>query len=284
MKEKKVFGLIGNPISKSLSPLMHNAALSYLKIKADYRLFPLKEDELKTFLASLAKKNIRGLNVTIPYKETLFKYAKGKANSAVLSIGAANTLVADKNGSLKFFNTDYLGFLRHIRELKLTPRKVAVIGAGGAAKAICFALGRKKAKEVAVFDIDYYRSLALIKKFNYIFTSTQFKSVVDVDGLDLKNKDLLINASPVGMLPDDPLIVNAKMLHPRIFIYDLIYNPPETKLLKLARELNLQHSNGLGMLLYQGAESLNLWIRPRKAPVKVMADALGKYCKREVKK
>jgi shikimate dehydrogenase len=277
-----VFGLVGNPISKSLSPLMHNAALSKLKIKARYRLFPLEEGELKDFFANLGKKNIRGLNVTIPYKEKILRYIGGVRNGAVSSIGSTNTLIIDNAGRIKFFNTDYLGFLRHITELKLKPKKVAIIGAGGAARAICFALGKKKALEVSIYDIDSFRSLALMKRFNYIFPDVKFKAVGNIEELRLKDKDLLINASSVGMNQKDPLLINQKMLHPGLFIYDLIYNPKETRLLKLAKEEGLRYSNGLGMLLYQGAESLNLWIRPKKAPIEVMREVLKKACRQQV--
>lgn len=280
IKTPVVFGLVGNPISKSLSPLMHNAALSKLKIKARYKLFPLEEREFKTFFANLRGRNIRGLNITIPYKEKILQYVSGVKNSAVSSIGSTNTLVIDKTGKIKFFNTDYLGFLRHITELKLKPKKVAMIGAGGAARAICFALGKKKATEVSIYDIDSFRSLALMKKFNYIFPDIKFKAVGSIEELALKDKDLLINASSVGMNPKDPLLINRSMLHQDLFIYDLIYNPKETRLLKLAKEEGLRYSNGLGMLLYQGAESLSLWICPRKAPVEVMRKALEKGVKK----
>ncbi len=274
MTPTRIFGLVGNPISKSLSPLMHNAALSKLKIKAKYKLFPLEDKEIKDFISHLKERNIRGLNVTIPYKERILQSVRGVKNSAVSAIGSANTLVIDAAGRIKFFNTDYLGFLKHIAELKLKPKKIAIIGAGRTARAICFALGKKKALEVSIYDIDSFRSLALMKRFNYIFPDVKFKAVGSIEELQLKDKDLLINTSPCGMNPKDPLLVNGKMLHQDLFIYDLIYNPQETKLLKLAKEEGLRYSNGLGMLLYQGAESLSLWIRPRKAPVEVMRKAL----------
>ncbi len=276
MNQTRVFGLVGNPISKSLSPLMHNAAFSHLNIKAKYKLFPLEEDDIKFFFSNLKKKNIRGLNITIPYKEKVLKYIKGDKNSAVTSIGSTNTAVIDNNGAVKFLNTDYLGFLRHIAELKIRPKRVAIIGAGGASKALCFALGKKKVHEVAIYDIDKFRSLALMKRFNYIFPEVRFQAAGDIEGLRLKDKDLLINASPVGMNLKDPLLINRKMLHSGLFVYDLIYNPKETKLLHMAREAGLGHSNGLGMLLYQGVESLNHWIRPRKAPVEIMRKAIEK--------
>jgi shikimate dehydrogenase len=119
-----------------------------------------------------------------------------------------------------------------------------------------------------------------MKRFNYIFPDVRFKAVGSIEELHLKDKDLLINASSVGMNPEDPLLVNQSMLHPDLFIYDLIYNPKETKLLELAKGKGLRYSNGLGMLLYQGAESLSLWISPKKAPVEVMREILEKGVKK----
>jgi len=278
------FGLVGNPLKHSLSPLMHNAAFSKLKIKARYKLFPLEERELKIFFASLHKKNIRGLNITIPYKEKVLKLIAGVKNNAVTSIGAANTVFVDKSGKVRFFNTDYLGFLRHIAQLKLKPKKVAIIGAGGAARALCFALGKKKVDLVSIYDIDSFRSLSLMKRFNYIFPDSKFRAVGKIEELNLSDKDLLINASSVGMKSDDPLLINRNMLHSGLFVYDLIYNPKETKLLKLAKDAGIHYANGLGMLLYQGVESLNIWVRPKKAPVEIMRDVLEKACLSAVRK
>ena len=276
MTQTLIFGLVGNPLTHSLSPLMHNAAFSKLKIKARYKLFPLEEKDLRVFFASLSKRNIRGLNITIPYKEKILRLIPGVKNSAVASIGATNTLLVDKSGKIKFFNTDYLGFLRHISFLKLNPQRTAIIGAGGAARAVCFALGRKKVAEVNVYDIDKFRSLSLMKIFNDIFCNTKFKAVENINELGLGSKDLLVNASSVGMRPEDPLLIEKRMLHPGLFVYDLIYNPCETKLLKLAKDAGIPYANGLGMLIYQGAESFNIWLRTKKAPVEAMKSALEK--------
>ena len=168
------FGLIGNPLKHSLSAFMHNAAFVSLKIKAKYKLFPLKEGEVDSFFLNLTKNNIRGLNITIPYKERVLRLPCVRLDSAVKSIGAANTLLVDKAGRLKFFNTDYLGFLRHLKELKLKPKRVGILGAGGASKAISFALGKSRALEVVIYDIDHFRSLSLMRRFNRIFPKTKF--------------------------------------------------------------------------------------------------------------
>ena len=281
MSKDRIYGLIGNPIKHSLSPLMHNAAFARLKIKAKYKLFPLGNHELKVFLSSLNKKNIRGLNITIPYKEKVIQLVEGYLSSAVSAIGAANTLTLDKkNNKPRLFNTDHLGFTRHLKELKLSPKKAAIIGAGGAARAICYALGKKKAREVSIYDIDKFRSLSIMERFNQIFPTTQFLAAESIAALKLEDKDLLINASSIGMKEEDPLLVDASQLHPGLFVYDLIYNPAETKLLKLAKANNIPCSNGLGMLLYQGIEALNLWISPKSAPVEVMRAALQKGAKK----
>jgi shikimate dehydrogenase len=278
MKQARIYGLIGNPLQHSLSPSMHNAALASLKIKAKYKLFQLQDTELKPFLVDLAKKNICGLNVTIPYKEKILQCLNGYKTEAVKAIGAANTIVIDKKGRVKFYNTDYLGFTRHLKALKVNPKKVALIGAGGAAKAVCFALAKMKVKEVVIYDVDKFRSLSLVRKFNKLFSGVHFLAVSTVAEFNLGDKDFLVNASPVGMNNDDPLLIDPQKLKPGLFVYDLIYNPAKTKLLKSAEENGLAFSNGLGMLLYQGVEALNLWISPKKAPEKIMAEALKKAC------
>ena len=280
MSSPKTFGLIGYPLKHSLSPLMHNAAFKRLKIKARYKVFPLEERQLKVFLSGLKKKNIFGFNVTIPHKEKVLEYVNGFISEGVRSVGAANTIVVDKDGKLKAYNTDYLGFIRHIKELKLKPKRIAIIGAGGAAKAVVFALIKNKAQEICVYDIDKFRSLALINRFNKLFPDCSIKAVASIDELALEQKDLLVNASPVGMKDSDPLIINPAHLHKNIFVYDLIYNPAKTKLLKAAQDAGCGYYNGLGMLLYQGAEALELWLKPKKAPVEVMRGALIKGVKR----
>lgn len=272
----KLYGLVGFPIKHSLSPCMHNAAFSKLKIKAQYKLFELKPDQLKSFLGVLKKKNICGFNVTYPYKEQILGFLTSKS-SGVKEIGAANTVVVDNAGRLKGFNTDYLGFSAHLKELKVKPKRVAVIGAGGASRAVCFALSRMKINELCIYDIDKFKSLSLFKKLNSNFPGTKFNVASRIADLEIENKDLLVNASPVGMRPTDPCLVDSVDLHQGLFVYDLIYNPSETKLISLAKELNLNFSNGLGMLLYQGVFAFKHFTG-KVAPVETMKEALLKAC------
>ena len=274
----KLYGLVGFPIKHSLSPCMHNAAFSKLKINAKYKLFELKPEELGDFLRSLTKKNNRGFNVTYPYKEEILGFLNSRS-LAVREIGAANTVVVDAAGRLKGFNTDYLGFFAHLKELKVKPKRAAVIGAGGASKAICFALSRMKIEELCIYDIDKFKSISLFKNLNSNFLKTKFNVAGRIEDLGIQNKDLLINASPVGMRSTDPCLVNPEDLHHGLFVYDLIYNPLETKLISLAKERNLNFSNGLGMLLYQGVFAFKQFTG-RIPPVKAMKEALLKGVKR----
>jgi shikimate dehydrogenase len=276
----KIYGLLGHPVRHSLSPVMYNAAFRTLKIKAQYKLFEKPPNELKDFLGSLRKHNIYGLNVTIPYKEKVLAYLN-RQSSAVKAIGAANTILVNKDGKLNGYNTDYLGFSKHIfSELKLKPKKAAIIGAGGAAKAVVYALARKGVQEIRIYDIDKYKSLSLMRGLRRLFPKCHILAMASVEELDIKNRDLFVNASPVGMHKEDPCLVNSSMLHSGIFIYDLIYNPAETKLLKLASGINCPYSNGLGMLLYQGIESFNIWMKPKRAPVETMRKTLTEEIKK----
>ncbi|MBU0548339.1 MAG: shikimate dehydrogenase [Candidatus Omnitrophica bacterium] len=270
----KLYGLVGFPVKHSLSPCMHNAALVALKIKAKYKLFELQADRLHDFLKNLKKNNICGFNVTIPYKEKVLPYLNIKS-LGVREIGAVNTVVVNKDGKLKGFNTDFIGFSRHLKALKVTPRKAAIIGAGGAAKAVCFALGKNKVEEICIYDIDAYKSLGLVSQFKDVFNQTKFSVVARIEELNLGNKSLLVNASPVGMHAGDPCLIEDGMLHKDLFVYDLIYNPVETKLLTKAKKAGAGFSNGLGMLLYQGALSFEHFTG-KKAPVNIMQAALEK--------
>jgi len=270
----KLYGLIGFPIQHSLSPRMHNAAFSRLKINAKYKLFEVKPGSLKYFLTTVVKKeNILGFNVTYPYKEEILDFLNSKLGG-VKEIGAANTVLVENN-KLKGFNTDYLGFSAHLKELKLRPKKVAIIGSGGASRAVCLALAKMKIEELAVYDIDQFKSINLFKNLKPVLERIRFKAAASIEELAIYAKDLLVNCSPVGMRQIDSCLVKPDDLSKSVFVYDLIYSPQVTTLLSLAKSLNLKFSNGLGMLLYQGAFAFKLF-SGKAAPLEVMRQALLK--------
>ncbi|MDP3731986.1 MAG: shikimate dehydrogenase [Candidatus Omnitrophota bacterium] len=271
---KRIYGLIGYPVKHSFSPAMHNAAFHSLNINAEYRLFPLKENELKGFFAGLKKNNIFGLNVTIPYKEKVIAFLDKISLEAKL-IRAVNTIRFSQN-RLEGFNTDGAGFLKHLTEdLRFAPggKNIAMLGAGGAARAVCVYLSKEKPRIISIYDIDKPKAKALIKHLKECFNNIEFKAADSVEELNIGSCDLLINASPIGMQEADPCLVDEKFIHKDILVYDVIYNPKETKLLKMARKKGAKISNGLGMLLYQGVHSFELWIQ-KPAPVEVMSKAL----------
>ncbi|MCK9572642.1 MAG: shikimate dehydrogenase [Candidatus Omnitrophica bacterium] len=271
---RKAYGLIGYPVKHSLSPCMQNAGLRALGLKAKYSLFEVTAQQLPEFFRSIKKNKLCGFNVTIPYKEKALAYLNS-ISLAASQIGAVNTVVVGAKGLLKGFNTDYQGFMQHLKVLKVKPRKVALIGAGGGAKAVCFALGKLRAEEVCIYDIDKFRALSLVAKFKDVFPECKFSVVLSVEDMDIASKDLLVNASPIGMRKDDPCLLKLSQLHKNLFVYDLVYNPCETKLLNLAKIAQIQYANGLGMLLYQGALSLRHFTN-RLPPIEVMQKALEK--------
>jgi shikimate 5-dehydrogenase len=271
---KKIYGLIGFPVKHSLSAAMHNAAFKALAIDAEYKLFEVAPEQLGSFLETLKGRNIQGLNVTVPYKERVIDFVTlGVDNKYLQRIGAINTIV-NKEGQWLGFNTDIFGLEKHLVENFDVPgKRVALLGAGGASRAVVYVLAKSKAKEVAVFDIDKSKSRNICTMIKSMFDFHAY-SVDRIDDLALEDKDLLINATPVGLKENDPLPIPEKLLHKDLFVYDLIYNPAQTKLLAAAKNIGAKTSNGLGMLLYQGMQSFEIWIG-KKAPRQAMEAALN---------
>lgn len=276
---QQIYGLIGNPVAHSLSPRMHNAAFAQLKLPAEYKLFPFKEEELADFLKNLAAKGISGINVTIPYKEKAISYLD-KIDPLAELIGAVNTIKVSE-GKLEGFNTDGEGFLKHLEESGFDPqgKKIAILGAGGACRAVAVALAGRKPKSLAVFDIDNRKVEKLVSELSVKFPGISFAGINSLPGLNINQSDLLVNTTPIGMRESDACLIDAKFLHQGILIYDLIYNPAETKLLKIAKERGAKTANGLGMLLYQGVLAFEIWTG-KKAPVEVMRRALAEGLKK----
>ena len=216
---KKIYGVLGYPVKHSLSPEMHNAAFGHLKIDAEYKLFEVRPPDLDPFLKNLDKENIYGLNITIPYKERVLDFVSlDKESQYLRQIKAVNTIVKEAN-TWKGFNTDIPGFFRHLKEhIDPINKKVAILGAGGAARAVTYVLVNAGASEIAIFDIDNNKAKELSIMINDL--SPKFKITVaqDIGGLDIKNKDLLINATPVGMEYNHqeihrPIVILSARLH-----------------------------------------------------------------------
>lgn len=271
----RLYGLIGFPLGHSLSPRMHNAAFAHLKLNAEYRLFELKEEELAPFIGSVASRGIDGLNVTVPYKEKVVPLLASISPEARL-IGAVNTIQV-RDGQCHGFNTDGSGFLQHLQQdlgFVVGSARIALLGAGGAARAVAVFLAKAGPRKLSLYDVDIQKSQALARHLAEHFPRLDCQVVNRVADLGIKEADLVVNATPVGMKPADPLLVDPADLHPGLLVYDLIYNPPQTSLLAEARARGCRFAHGAGMLLYQGMSAFEIWTG-RPAPKEVMRLALA---------
>lgn len=274
--------MIGFPVKHSYSAIMHNAAFKELGINANYDLFEIEPENLESEFRRLIKQDVSGFNITIPYKEKIIKFLDEVDSEAGLT-GAVNTVKVNEDRSTKGFNTDGAGFIIHLTEIVgFAPdgKKVSILGAGGAAKAISIQLAKNRAKSILLFDIDRRKSEALASKLQLTFPDCDAWSVSDVDVLLQDKPDLLINATPVGMDKEDELVFDPEYFHRDLIVYDLIYNPAETALLREARRKGCTGVfNGLGMLLYQGVLAFKIWLEvepPKQVMEKALREALAK--------
>jgi len=270
----KLFGLVGYPVKHSLSPLMHHAAFKALNIDAEYKLFEVRLEELNNFLKDLNKSNISGLNITVPYKEKVLDFVELGPDSLFLKqVRAVNTIVR-RDGKWEGFNTDIFGFQKHLEE-QIDPelKRAAILGAGGASRAVVYVLADSKAQSIDIFDIDKEKVKNVVAMVKSLFPEFAISGVNSIDELGIRTKDLLVNCTPVGMKETDLCLVKEEMLHKDLFVYDLIYNPAKTKLLAQAEKKWAKISNGLGMLLYQGVLAFT-YFTGVEPPIKVMEEAL----------
>lgn len=261
---KSIYGIIGFPLEHSLSPVMHNAAFQELGVDAEYKLFPLQEEELGDFFADLREKGspVFGLNVTVPYKETVIKYLDVISPFA-LKVNAVNTIVISPDRSLTGFNTDGPGFLTHLTELGFNTggKRIAILGAGGTTRAIIavLCLLPERPQSIRIYNRTRENLDDLLADLRKRLDVSIVQAVDSIDDLGIGQADLLINTTPVGLKANDPGLIDENLLHKGLFVYDVIYNPAETQLLKMAKKKGAKVSNGLGMLFFQGVLALHHW-------------------------
>jgi len=260
-----IYGIIGNPVAHSLSPVMHNAAFKALKVNAVYKLFPLADhQELKLFMEDLKEDNnpIFGLNVTVPYKQDVLPYLD-IIDPLAEKIGAVNTLGIDHTRKIHGFNTDGPGFLSHLTELNfdLNGKRVAILGAGGTARAIIsvLCLLPQGPERITLYNRTRSNAEVLVQEIGKKINTQKVTIVDEPEDLNIELADLLINTTNVGMNAADPLFIDPASLHKDMLVYDVIYSPLETKLLAQARLKKAWCANGLGMLFYQGVLAFWHW-------------------------
>jgi len=276
-KKTKQVGLIGWPIEHSLSPAMHNAAFAELGLDWTYNLFPTQPGELGSLLKNSDSQNIVGANVTMPHKQTIMPYLDHISDDACI-IGAVNTIHI-QNGKLIGHNTDGIGFLNALKEAGHEPAgmHVALLGAGGAARSVIFSLAQAGADRITVVNRTAEHGVRLIDDIasafpvcHMEFRPLSFEALSHLS----KNIDLIVNATSVGMLPDDgaSLWPDDLTIPTDTIFYDVIYKPTHTLFLQQAQAAGQKTINGLGMLVHQGVVAFEIWTG-QKAPLETMKQA-----------
>ena len=271
-------GLIGWPVEHSLSPAMHNAAFRALGLGWRYDLLPVPPGHLEAAMADLSAGEFRGANITVPHKSTVMTYLDG-IDDAAQSIGAVNTVSVQGRRWIGH-NTDAAGFLHALREGGLEPagRQALLLGAGGAARAVAYALAGASC-EVVIHNRTARRAADLVaglRRLGLDAPVTCSPGKLALDELDLARFDLLVNATAVGMWPnrEDTAWPEELPMPPHWTVFDLVYNPLETRLLRQARRAGAKTIDGLGMLVWQGALAFELWTGQKPPPDLMRAAAL----------
>jgi len=276
----RLCALIGNPVAHSLSPAIHNAAFQHLGLNFAYVAF--KVDDVDSALRGIrALTGIRGVSVTIPHKVTVLPYLDDIAPTA-RNIGAVNTIVSD-GGRLTGYNTDATGALAALREggAPVDNAHVLMLGSGGAARAIAFALCMDATISALTIlaPLDQERD-RLVQDLRDKTTATVSGYSLNPETLarHLSNTQTMIHCTPVGMSPKmDETCVPASLLSPHLTVMDIVYNPLETRLLKEARQAGCRTVYGLEMFLHQAVGQFELWTQ-QPAPVVVMRAVLAQHC------
>jgi len=268
--ETNILCVIGHPIKHSMSPIMHNIALQDLGLNYVYLAFDITSDKLKKAIDSFKTLDIKGINVTIPHKETIIQYLD-EIEPLAEKIGAINS-IKNEDGRLVGKNTDTIGAKLALKDtgFKLKSTNVMIIGAGGAAKAISYSLG-EEIDRVLILNRSKSRALKLaeILAENYNLKVEGKELTNAILKKEIENIDLLINTTPIGMYPNiDNSPIQKEFIHEDLFVFDIIYNPLETKLIKDAKDVGCKTLGGLDMLVNQGALAFEWWTG--KKPNKIL--------------
>ena len=258
----RLAAVVANPIKHSISPFIHNSAFEATNTNGVYLAWEVDATELAETVANIRRYQMYGINLSMPYKEQVIPYLDQLSEEACL-IGAVNTVV-NREGTLIGYNTDGKGFFKSLPSFKISRKRVVLLGAGGAAKAILAQAILDGVSQISVF----VRSSSMEKTRPYlekIQNATGFRvdllALEDIQELQdsITQADLLVNATSVGMDGSSQPIPTSIILPEKLLVADVIYQPFETPFLKWARNQGNQSINGLGMLLYQAAEAFELW-------------------------
>jgi len=263
---KTIYGVLGYPIKHSLSPAMHNAVFKYLSMDCEYYAFEVNKDNLKDAIYGANALKFGGLNLTIPLKEKALEIVD--ADPLSKKIGSINTI--DFKDGIKGYTTDGIGAKLALKNyINIKGKNILLLGAGGAARAIAFQF-KKDGADIVIANRTKERAIKLAKEVGVSgYGLDNLKNLVE-------NADLIINSTSVGMKPNtNHTLIQSDWINPDHVVFDIVYNPIETKLLESAKKAGAKIINGVMMLVYQGAESFKIWtgIEP---PIDVMKNAVLK--------
>lgn len=271
-------GIIGWPVSHSFSPAMHNAAFADLQMNWAYVPLPVPPEQLETAVRGLRALGFRGANVTVPHKQTVMPFLDD-IEAGARAIGAVNTIVVKEDGRLTGYNTDWSGFLADLAALAVAVRgrDCLVLGAGGSARAVVYALGQAGGN-VRVLARRPSQAAQLVEDLRpYTQTTLTAHPLTDLPSLTpALSHPLILNTTPLGMTPHEEISPwpGGLSLPAGAFVYDLVYNPRQTRFMQQAEAAGCAAANGLGMLLRQGALAFTLWTG-QEPSLAVMQDALA---------
>jgi|TARA_B110001450_G_scaffold87201_1_gene83032 shikimate dehydrogenase len=246
----KKYLVIGNPIEHSLSPKLHNYWIKNNSINAIYEKQKLNEDEIESLILKVKKKELNGVNVTVPFKKKVIPYLD-KLSLEAKSTQSVNTIYLD-NDTLVGHNTDTSGFELGIKNsrFQITNKKIFILGAGGVVPSIIFALNKMKVSEITISNRTKNRAESL---------KDYFKNLKIVDWGDIPEFDMIINATSVGLNEDDQINIDLSKVGKNKFFYDIIYNPKETNFLKTGKKMGNETENGKLMFIYQAFTAFKVW-------------------------
>jgi shikimate dehydrogenase len=252
---KKLFGIIGNPIKHSLSPVLHKYWFKKYNIDADYSIIEAEDEDLPEIIKKIKDNHYSGINVTLPFKQKIINHIDKIINDAELT-GSVNTLLLDKNKIVIGENTDVFGLqAAYLKEIDSNSKKKAlVIGAGGVSPSVILSLQKSGIQNISVTNRTNEKCFFLKKKFNFLNIIPWIKLESEI-----KNYDIIINATSLGLKNGEDFEFDFSNIKDQVIYIDTIYNPLETKTYKFLKDEGKKVFNGLDMFIYQGQKSFYLW-------------------------
>ncbi len=255
--KKKSFGIIGDPITHSLSPLLHNYWFKKYNIEANYSLLNTTEVNLKSVIKKIRDKELNGINVTLPFKQKIIPFIDKLINDAQHT-NSVNTIFLNDDNIVIGENTDVFGLqAAYLMEISnAESKKALIIGAGGVSSSVIFSLKKSKVKDISIINRTFEKSLFLKKKFPFL-NILEWQSLK----VEISKFDIIVNATSLGLKNGKDFEFNFENTKNDLIYIDTIYNPLETKTLKFLKENEIKTFNGLEMFIYQGQKSFYLWTK-----------------------